>query len=130
MGGDFAALFGVGAAALVKASSERPYIVISLCAALTAASLYVTVTVLEVDTDSDRILSSDLPVRQTNIALAEAFPELQNNLILMIDGDDSADARAAAEQISERLAREPDRYPGVFLPGEDLSLARLVGIVG
>jgi predicted RND superfamily exporter protein len=63
---------GGGAAVLVGASSARPRLVRALCALLTAGSAYVAATMLTVDTDSDRILSSDMPVRQTNIALAEA----------------------------------------------------------
>jgi predicted RND superfamily exporter protein len=107
---------GSGAAVLVGASSARPRL--ALCALLTAGSVYVAATILKVDTDSDRILSSDLPVRQTNIALAEAFPDLQNNLIVMVEADDPADARAAVEELGAELKGQPDRYPKVFLPGD------------
>ena len=106
------------AASLVAASSSHPRLAILLCSLLTAAALYVTLTGLEIDTDSDRILSADLRVRQTNIALAEAFPELQNNLVVMVEAADPADARAAVEELGSRLAQQPGRFPQVFLPGD------------
>jgi hypothetical protein len=84
---------------------------------MTVGSAYLAST-LEVDTDSDRLLSSDLPVRQTNLALAKAFPDLRHNLVVMIEADDAPDARAAAEELAAQLAEEPERYPGVFLPGD------------
>jgi hopanoid biosynthesis associated RND transporter like protein HpnN len=118
MSARFQELLGKGAAALVETSSTRPRLALTLCALLTAGSVYATVTILKVDTDSERVLSSELPVRQTNIAIAEAFPELQNNLIVMLDADVAGDARAAAEELSSRLAEEPERYPNLFLPGD------------
>jgi hopanoid biosynthesis associated RND transporter like protein HpnN len=114
----FQRLFGDRAAMLVGISSARPRSAVALCALLTVGSVYLAATTLKVDTDSERVLSAELPVRQRNIAIAEAFPELQNNLVVMVEADDPADARAAAEDLSARLAEQPDRYPCVFLPGD------------
>ncbi len=119
MRASFDKLFGGIAAALVEGSRAWPRLVLGLCALLTAGSSYVAATILEVDTDSDRLLSSDLPVRQTNLALADAFPELQHNLVVMVEAEADADARAAAEALAATLRAQPERYPGVFLPGDD-----------
>ena len=54
----------------------------------------------EIDTDSDRLLSPEIRVGQTNRALAEVFPDLQNNLVVMVETDEPADARAAAEELA------------------------------
>ncbi len=81
MSGSFERRFGGIAAALVETSRSRPWLVVALCALLTAGSVYVTATILEIDTDTDRLLSPELRVGQTNRALAEAFPDLQNNLV-------------------------------------------------
>jgi hypothetical protein len=110
--------YGRLAAALVETSSRHPWAVVLLCALLTAGSIYVAATILEIDMDSDRLLSPELRVRQTNLALAEAFPDLQHNLVVMIEADAPADARAAAEELAAKLAADPARYPGVFLPGD------------
>jgi hopanoid biosynthesis associated RND transporter like protein HpnN len=90
--------------------------VLALCTLLTIAAA-VAAAGLEVDTDSDRLLSADLRVGQTNRALAAAFPELQNNLVVMVEADDPADARAAAVTLRNRLATQPERYQNLFLPG-------------
>ena len=97
MNGSFERRFGALASTLVEISRSRPWLVVALCALLTAGSVYVTATILEIDTDSDRLLSAELPVGQTNRALAEVFPDLQNNLIVMVEADEPADARAAAD---------------------------------
>ena len=115
----FERLFGGVAASLVDASRARPLLVVVLCAALTAGSLWVAATILKVDTDSDRLLSPDLPVRQTNLALEAAFPDLHRNLVVVVEADDPADARTAAEELTLRLRELPERYPDVFLPGDD-----------
>ena len=118
MSGRFERLLGGVAAAVVEVAATRPRLVVGLCALLTAGSVYFAATGLEIDTDSDRLLSSELSVRKTNLALAETFPDLQNNLVVLIEADDAADARAAAEELGARLAEDPQRYPGVFLPGD------------
>ena len=115
----FERLFHGVAAALVESSRRRPRLVVGLCALATVASATSAAMILTVDTDADRLLSPTLRVRQTNIALAEAFPELQNNLIVLVEADDADDSRAAAEELSAKLGEDPVRYPGVFLPGED-----------
>ena len=116
MADGFERLLGGVAADAVESSARRPRLVLALCALLTLASVWAAAG-LKVDTDSDRLLSANLRVGQTNRALAAAFPELQNNLIVMIEADEGADARAAADALRARLAAEPERFQHVFLPG-------------
>jgi len=60
MNGSFERLFGRVAAALVGACSAWPRLVIALCALSSAGSLWIAASILEVDTDSDRLLSPTL----------------------------------------------------------------------
>ncbi len=105
-------------ATIVEFSGARPSLTVSLCLLATAGAVFLAVTILEADTDSDRTLTSDLPVRRANLALEAAFPNLQRNLVVMVEADDPFDARDAAEELSAKLRSDPERYPGVFLPGE------------
>jgi hypothetical protein len=107
------------AARMVEASRRRPRIVVVLSLLLTIVSAYLAATRLQVDTDPDLLTSPELPFRQTNAALEEAFPMLQDNLIVLVEATESADARAAAEELADLLRLQPDRYPEVFLPGDD-----------
>jgi len=114
----FERCFAAAARGLVGRAARRPAQVLAACVVATLACSYLAATRLSVDTDSDRLLSRDLPVRQTNLALAQAFPALQHNLVLLIEADDPSDARDAARELASRLRQEPERYPGVFLPGD------------
>lgn len=107
------------AGAMVEFSARRPWLVVAISTLLTAGSIYVAVAILEVNPDSDALLSPDLPIRQTNLALEAAFPDLHRNLVVMIEADDPDDTRDAAEELADILAADPQRYPGVFLPGDD-----------
>ena len=99
------------AARMVEASRRRPRIVVVLSLLLTIVSAYLAATRLQVDTDPDLLTSPELPFRQTNAALEEAFPMLQDNLIVLVEATESADAREAAEELAELLRQQPDRYP-------------------
>lgn len=105
------------AAAMVEAAHRAPRATVALSLLVACASGWAAARWLEVDTDSDRLLASHLPVRQTNLALAEAFPALRDNLVVMIEADDVDDARDAAIALRDRLAAEPERYRELFLPG-------------
>jgi len=108
---------GQAAAAMVSASSRHIALTVTVSLALAGASLYLAATLLTVDTDSSRLLSADRPVGITNRLLAELFPSLQDNIIVMIEADDGQDARDAALELRDIVAEMPDRYPEVFLPG-------------
>lgn len=116
--GSFETLLGRLVASIVDASCARPWLTVLVCLLATAGSIALAVTILEVDTDSDRTLTTELPVRRANLALEAAFPDLQRNLVVMVEADDAFDARDAAEELSAKLRSDPDRYLGVFLPGE------------
>ena len=73
--------------------------------------------ILEADSDADRTLDPDLPVRQANLALEAAFPDLQRNLVVMIEADDAFDARDAAEELSAMLRADRERYPVLLSNG-------------
>jgi len=92
----FERVLGGVTARIVETSSRRPWLVVALCALMTVGSVYLAATRLTVDTDSDRLLSEDPGVGQTNLALAAAFPKLRNNLVVMVEADDPVDARAAS----------------------------------
>jgi hopanoid biosynthesis associated RND transporter like protein HpnN len=110
-------LLGHVAGAMVETSRAHRVLTVVASLLLTLASGYLAATLLSVDTDSSRLLSEDMPVGKTNRALVELFPELQDNIVVMIEADTGEDAREAALEVRDRLAAQPERYPEVFLPG-------------
>jgi hopanoid biosynthesis associated RND transporter like protein HpnN len=122
--GDFAAdgielLLGRIAGRMVHDSRRRPYVILAITIFVTVVSSWLAATQLVIDTDPDRLTSSDLPFRRTNAALEEAFPALQDAMVVMIRATDPKDARAAAEELADRMRADPDHFPNVFLPGDD-----------
>ena len=69
------------------------WLVIAIAVLLTALSGWYGVSNLAIDTDNEDMLSAELPFRQDAIRLKQAFPQLSNNIVIVIDGDtaDQAD---------------------------------------
>jgi hypothetical protein len=107
------------AGGIVEISRAHPRVTLLLCALLTIAAGFAAATRLAVDTDPDFMTSPDLEFRQTNDALRAAFPELQNNFVVLVDAETGEDARAAAEELAQRLEQDRDSYSYVHLPGAD-----------
>ena len=73
---------GRAAAAMVDVASRHIAATLLVSLALTGASLWLAATTLTVDTDSNRLL-------------ADLFPSLQDNVVVMIEADDAQDAVSA-----------------------------------
>ncbi|MDX1649275.1 MAG: hypothetical protein R3263_05410, partial [Myxococcota bacterium] len=110
-----------GAAALagrlVSASSARPRAVLLLALVVCLGAGWATATRLRVDTNPDLMTSPDLPFRRAKAALEEAFPGLRENLVVVVEGEDPARTRRAAEALADRLQARGALFPRVFLPG-------------
>jgi len=76
-----------------------------------------TVLNLGVNSDTVSLVGRDLPSRRNHDAFAEIFPNLENALLVVIDGATPELAREAAETLAERLRQEGDRFTDVYLPG-------------
>ncbi len=83
---------------------------------LSLAAGFYAATHLAVDTDLERMLPNDVAWRQDEIALDQAFPQNNNLLVLVIDGDTPDLADRAARQLTERLRAEPGLFQYVRQP--------------
>ena len=72
----------------------RATVLVALAA--TVAAVYGVATQLSINTDTEDMLSADLPFRQDSNAHSAAFPQLSDNIVVVIDAatpdlaDDSA----------------------------------------
>ncbi len=101
--------------------------------ALAVASVYLVLTVfgafyaasrLSIDTDLNKLISSDVGWRQQEQALDEAFPQNTDLLAIVIDGatpDQTSDATAA---LADRLSLRPDLFKSIRIPGGGEFFAR------
>jgi len=90
--------------------------VLLMAAILSGASLYYTSTHLGFDTNSNDMLSSDLPFRKAYQVFEQAFPQYLNNILIVIDGDTPETARAAAKRLAGVLKQQPELFESVYLP--------------
>ncbi len=90
----------------------------SLALAFTLAAGWTAATGLVLDADPDRMTSPELPFRRAQTELETAFPQLADNLVILLEADAAgADVRHAAQRLAERLAADPRRFAAVHLPG-------------
>jgi len=101
----------------VAGVASRPVLVLVLIALVVLGGL-AGATRLSVDTDSSRMLASDLPFQERAGALNAAFPELKNQIVVVIEGDSVDTTDPALAAIAARLA-SGEAVDWVFAPAAD-----------
>lgn len=103
-------------AAMTRGVMRFGWLVALASLALTIAGAIITLNNLAVDTNTDNMLSAQLPFRQAQIALDQAFPQDVDTLVLVLDGEDSARVDALGNALKARLEAERERFGPVFDP--------------
>jgi hopanoid biosynthesis associated RND transporter like protein HpnN len=103
----------------VDGCRRRAPIVVVAALALTAACGYYAATNLGIQTNSDALLSHDLPYRKTHLEFTRAFPMLSDNLVILVDAPTADQAEDAARKLGARLKDEPDHFNLVFYPDSE-----------
>jgi hypothetical protein len=88
---------GRATSAWVDGARRRAVPVIGLALLVTLASVTFTIRNLGMNTDTEAMLASDLPFRETRAELDAAFPVLLDNFYIVID------ARGSARTFQRRL---------------------------
>lgn len=86
---------------------------------LTIAGGYYTLHNLGMNTDSNALLSSDLPYRRNLQIFEKAFPQLQDNLVVVVEGDSPDRAEDAANALVAKLQRQTGLFEDIFYPTGD-----------
>jgi len=95
---------------------RNAFATISLSLITTIVLFYISVTRIGISTDTSDMLSPELSFRQNSIALSEAFPQLSDNIVVVIDGENADLVNQAADQIRAQLSQEPKLFGEVFDP--------------
>ncbi len=98
---------------------RRALLVLLAAIAATAAVGQYTATHLEMNTSTKDMLSEDLPFRQRDREFEAAFPQLYNNIVLVIDGANADLAQDAGQALAARLRTRPELFDTVYQPGGD-----------
>jgi hopanoid biosynthesis associated RND transporter like protein HpnN len=79
---------------------------------------------LAIHTDTDDMLSAELPFRQDAIRLKQAFPQLSRNIVIVIDGDTADQADDASIALTRALRTQPALFRNIFDPRGDAYFRR------
>ena len=102
--------------AIVGVCSRFRWIVLALAILVTIASGYYAATHFAINTNTNEFISAKLQWRQNLIALDKAFPQRDDQIVVVIDGATPELAEAAAQSLTDRLKRRPDLYQSVLRP--------------
>ena len=91
-------------------------ITILVALAATVAAVYGVATQFSINTDTEDMLSADLPFRQDSNAHSVAFPQLSDNIVVVIDAATPDLADDSATMLARRLREHPQVFGSVFDP--------------
>ena len=92
-----------------------PLLVLSM--GLTGLLLYYVATYLSLNTDTSDMLDPDLPYRRASRQFSAAFPQLMDELVVVIESRHAGDAKDAANRLATLLRGRPEIVQSVYQPG-------------
>lgn len=92
---------------LVAWCLRRPWMVVIATLALTAGGAYLTATRFAIDTDTAHLFSPQVPWRANESRLYQAFPELEDLIVAVIDTKTPEEADKAADALRGGLEGKP-----------------------
>ncbi len=101
---------------LVESSRRFAVLVVLACLAGAGALGWIAATRLGMDTDLDKLLSVEEPWRQQEIAFDQAFPQFDDLLIAVVDGDAPEAVEAGAAALADRLSGRSDLFRSISRP--------------
>lgn len=100
----------------VHAVSRRPHTVVVATGLLTLGLAFYAATHLGINSDNVRLIGEDVASRRNHEAFAARFPNLENALLIVVEGETPELARDAAEALTARLRLQPDAFSDAYIP--------------
>ncbi len=85
--------------------------------ALTVACLAYAALSLGINSDNVRMLADTLPSKIAYTEFSKYFPNLDDALLIVVDGDTTERTREAADELTAALAERSDSFTNVYIPG-------------
>src|SRR5581483_9574417 len=104
-------------ALIVNTCTRHAWIVVAIAALVTVLSgLYVAKN-FAINTDINKLLSSDPPWRQRELEYSKVFPESMGSILVVVDAPTSELATQASAALAQKLSQQPDLFPSVEQKG-------------
>lgn len=104
---------------LVGLVERRAASVLAVVVLLCAAGMWHAVRTLEINTDSSEMISERLPFRQEARRMQALFPQLHNQMLVILRAPTPDEADAVAFELAARLRADEARFADVFAPTVD-----------
>lgn len=102
---------------LVERTARRPLAVLAIALVLSAISVVYIAQHFSIDTDTSALLSRDLPFQKNQFAINEAFPQLRDTIVAVVDGTTPGQADQAASRLAQWAEHHDQDYQFVYRPG-------------
>ncbi len=79
---------------------------------------------LGINTSTKEMLSETLPFRRNDRAMDRAFPQLEHQILVVVEAASAEQADDVATRLAAGLAGQPERYSSVFYPEGDAFFRR------
>ncbi|MEJ2031735.1 MAG: MMPL family transporter [Deltaproteobacteria bacterium] len=96
---------------------RHPLSVVLFAGFVSVILLWFTMANFRINTDFSSMIASDLPFRREEIKFQKAFPDLKNNLVLIIDAPTPETARYGQEVLAKRLEATKGLFRSIYIPG-------------
>lgn len=106
------------------ASIARPVVTLIVVLAIAILSLLFTASHFEMTTDTAELISPDVDWRRHERAMDDAFPQLRDAMLVVVDGRTPELAEDGAAKLSARFAADPQHFRAVRRPDGGDFLAR------
>ena len=103
-------------ARVAEGAARRPRLVLLVALLVTLLAAGLAATHLRIDTDSQHMLSDDLPHRQREFALDRAFPSLNDRLVILVDAADADSADRFLARLDSEIRARPEALDAPFAP--------------
>jgi len=99
--------------------ARHPWVTLACVAALTAGSAYVTASRFAMNSDTGDLIRQDAPFRERYEAFQDAFPQLEDTILVVVTAADLDRSSDAAERLAAALRGRPDVFRSIHAPTLD-----------
>lgn len=94
----------------------RARLVAALCVLATLGAAFYAGIHLGINSDTIQLFPEDLPARRNHDAFIAQFPDLENALLIVVDGQTPETTRAAADALIDSLRGAPAHFEDAYYP--------------